>query len=277
VAPFARDAIVDPRVPQVSCQRQTDTPQFDMSSSTKNRRFWNGISDAYQASHGTALRQEALAWGVWRIPEDELTILGDVAARHVLELGCGAAQWTLALLEHGARAVGVDLSEQQLMHARTAARSGSAGVQLVQGDAEQLPFLSEVFDIVFCDHGAIVFASPETTVAEASRVLRPGGLCALCMSTPIRDSCFDPVADIVTPRLSANYFDLSRLENSESVEYQLPYGAWIRLFRSHGLMVEDLVELQAPSDARTTYSDFVPVSWAQRWPAEHIWKLRKTA
>jgi hypothetical protein len=40
-------------------------------------------------------------------------------------------------------------------------------------------------------------------------------------------------------------------------------------------VVDDLVELQAPAHARTTYSDFVPAAWAQKWPAEHIWKLTK--
>lgn len=246
-------------------------------SSTKNRAFWNASSDAYQAAHGSTLGQTALAWGVWRIPEAEVQVLGDVETRRVLELGCGAAQWTLALRERGARAIGLDLSERQLIHARTAARSGSTDVGLVQGDAEQLPFRNDVFDIVFCDHGAFVFARPETTVVEAARVLRPGGLCAVCMSTPIRDVCFDAVAGSVTPRLSTSYFELSRLESHDAIEYQLPYGSWIRLFRACGLIVEDLVELRAPSDAKTTYSDFVPLSWAQRWPAEHIWKLGKAA
>ncbi len=37
------------------------------------------------------------AWGVWRIPETELGVLGDVSGLDVLELGCGAAQWSIAL------------------------------------------------------------------------------------------------------------------------------------------------------------------------------------
>jgi SAM-dependent methyltransferase len=246
-----------------------------MSSSIKNRKFWDSTSDAYQAAHGAALREKALAWGVWRIPESQLGILGDVESRDVLELGCGAAQWTVALRERRARAVGVDLSGQQLRHARSLAESQGIGVTLVQGDAERLPFTSQSFDIVFCDHGAIVFASPERVVEEASRVLRPGGLVALCMSTPVRDMCFSPEHGRVTSALIADYFALSMFDDGESIEYQLPYGAWIRLFRSHELIVEDLVELQAPPDATTTYSDFVPAPWARRWPAEHIWKLRK--
>ena len=241
-------------------------------SSTKNRSFWNSISDSYQADHGSALDGDrALAWGVWRIPECELGILGDVEGRNVLELGCGAAQWTIALRNMASHAVGIDLSERQLAHARTLSRD----VPLVQGSAETLPFANESFDVVFCDHGAMTFAPPARTIAEASRILRKGGLLAFCMSTPFRDVCFDAARDEVVPRLTAEYFTLSSFEDGGSVEYQLPYGDWIRLFRRHGFVVEDLVELQAPAQPSTTYSDYVPAEWARRWPAEHIWKVRK--
>jgi ubiquinone/menaquinone biosynthesis C-methylase UbiE len=248
---------------------------FEMSSK-RNRGFWNSISKEYQEKHGTELGQKPMAWGVWRIPESDLNVLGDVKDRDVLELGCGAAQWTLALRQHGARAVGLDLSDEQLAHARRAFASAGT-TSLVQADAESLPFLNETFDIVFCDHGATVFASPESVVAQVSRVLRPGGLFAFCMSTPIRDICFDEAAGRVESRLSEDYFQLSVFDDGESRQYQLPYGAWIRLFRRHAFVVEDLVELQAPEHAVTTYSDFVPVDWARRWPAEHIWKLKKIA
>jgi SAM-dependent methyltransferase len=240
-----------------------------------NRAFWNSASDAYQTAHGARLTKEALAWGVWRIPEAELAVLGQVEGRDVLELGCGAAQWALALARMGARAVGLDLSERQLAHARTRSRPVTAAIPLVQGNAENLPFRNEAFDVVFCDHGATVFAVPENTVSEASRVLRPAGLFAFCMSTPIRDVCVDPTAGCVQSQLTVDYFKLSELDDGGSVEYQLPYGAWIRLFRRHAFVVEDLIELQAPAHATTTYSDFVPVAWARKWPAEHIWKLKK--
>ena len=244
-----------------------------MSSTKKNRAVWDSTSDAYQAAHGARLTKEALAWGVWRIQESQLNVLGDVQGRRILELGCGAAQWSFALRQAGARVVGLDVSEQQLAHAR--AKRGDEIIPLVQGDAEGLPLREGMFDIVFCDHGATVFAEPNHIVAEASRVLRPGGLFAFCMSTPVRDICFDRDADAVTSQLTGDYFGLSRYEDDEGVTCQLQYGAWIRLFRRCGLTVEDLVELQAPADATTTYSDFAPVDWARQWPAEHIWKLRK--
>jgi SAM-dependent methyltransferase len=211
---------------------------------------------------------------VWRIPESDLGVLGQVDGRDVLELGCGAAQWTGALARAHARATGLDLSRQQLAHAR----ERSAANSLVQGDAERLPFRSDAFDIVFCDHGATVFASPHATIPEVSRVLKPAGVFAFCMSTPIRHICFDPAMDAVTARLASDYFGLATFDDGQCVEYQLPYGEWIRLFRRNQLVVEDLIELRPPADAMpTTYSDFVPLEWARKWPGEHIWKLRKAS
>jgi ubiquinone/menaquinone biosynthesis C-methylase UbiE len=234
-----------------------------------NQAYWDQSSDEYQAMHGAQLTNTALAWGVWRIPESTLHVLGDVKNLRILELGCGAAQWTIALGRAGSRAIGVDLSARQLYHARLA----SKGVPLVQGDAETLPFRNESFDAVFCDHGATTFSRPQHAIAEASRVLKSKGRLAFCMSTPFLDVCWDPASDTISSTLTNDYFSLSTLDDGKSVCYQLPYGAWIRLFRKHSLIVEDLVELQPPQVASTTYA--VPEAWARRWPSDHIWKLSK--
>jgi SAM-dependent methyltransferase len=235
----------------------------------RNQAYWDQTSDEYQALHGAELTNTAFAWGVWRIPESALQILGDVKNRRILELGCGAAQWSIALAAAGARAIGVDLSARQLHHARLA----SGAIPLVRCNAETLPFLNESFDAVFCDHGATTFARPQFTIAEASRVLKTNGLLAFCMSTPFLDVCWDPASDAIGSTLTNDYFTLSKLDDGRAVSYQLPYGAWIRLFRQHSLVVDDLVELQPPEGASTTYS--VPEVWARRWPADHIWKLTK--
>jgi len=242
--------------------------------SQKNRAFWNASSDAYQAEHGADLERTALAWGVWRIPESELRVLGSVRDRNVLELGCGAAQWTRALLREGARAVGLDMSERQLAHARAMAVRDGQPVDLVHANAERLPFADASFDVAFCDHGALLFANPVATIPEAARVQRTGGLLAFCMSTPIRHLCVD-AKGAVTSHLSVDYFTMSSFDDGESVEYQLPYGEWVRLFRRSGLTVEDLIELRPPADGSTTYVDYAPFDWSRRWPADHIWKVRK--
>jgi SAM-dependent methyltransferase len=242
---------------------------------SKNRAYWDEASDDYQGQHGEVLHAQPLAWGVWRIPEAKVGVLGDLHGRTVLEFGCGGAQWSLALAERGVRVVGLDLSGVQLRHARAGVAEAGTHLPLIQGSAEQAPFRDGVFDVVFCDHGAMSFADPYRTVPEAARLLRPGGLLAFCMSTPMLDIAYDPIADAITPRLAMPYFGLHRMEDSFQTTFQLPYGEWIRLFRRHGLIVEDLIELRPEPTSTTTYSWYVPLEWARRWPAEQIWKVRK--
>ena len=61
------------------------------------------------------------------------------------------------------------------------------------------------------------------------------------------------------------------------MEFHLPYGEWIRLLCANGLLVEDLVEIQAPEGGDPGQWDFVTAEWARRWPSEEIWKARKAA
>jgi SAM-dependent methyltransferase len=240
-----------------------------------NRTGWNQSSDDYQARHGGGLGDDPMAWGVWRLPEKAVDAIGPVVGKRILELGCGAAQWSAALAQGGAKPIGLDLSERQLAFARRHVSRRQVRVPLVQASAVCLPFRSCVFDVVFCDHGAMTFCPPDEAVEEASRVLKLDGLLVFCMSTPIRDICLSPGCNAVADRLHSDYFGLSVSVDDGLATYQLPYGDWIRLFRRCGFVVEDLIELQAPQEATTSYADYVPLEWARRWPAEHIWKVRK--
>lgn len=242
----------------------------------KNRRSWDKTADDYQDLHLGQLSKNPTAWGVWGLPEQELNVLGDVAGKDVLEFGCGGAQWGIAIAQRGAASVvGLDLSGQQLLHARRAAARAKAGVAFVQASGEQTPFAEESFDLVFCDHGAMTFAKPERTVAEVSRVLRGGGRFAFNVNSPIHTMCWDERADRLTKRLVNNYFTRRTIKDELTVSFTLPYGEWIRLFRRHGLIVEDLIEPRPDADAETTYRDYAPRTWARKWPAESIWVLTK--
>jgi SAM-dependent methyltransferase len=241
----------------------------------KNRRFWDSTSREYQDQHGARLRRTAEAWGVWRIPESRLKALGNVRGKRVLELGCGAAQWSVALARRGATAVGIDVSVAQLEHARRAVARAGATVALVHGSAEELPFREGSFDLLFCDHGAMSFADPDRTVPEAARVLRPGGLLAFSIASPLHFLCWNPKTQHIDDRLHGDYFQMRSDENESSIQFQRPYGDWIRLFRRHGLLVEELLHLRPPARATTTYTDYVSLEWARRWPAEDLWRVRK--
>ena len=239
----------------------------------RNREYWNAQSSAYQERHREHIAGGA-AWGIWQIPEDELGVLGDVAGLDVLELGCGAAQWSIALAGIGARTVGLDLSAKQLEHARAAQAEAGVDFPLVESSAESVPLEDAAFDVVFCDHGAFGFADPRLLVPEAARLLRPGGLLAFSMLSPMLDVCWDAEADATGTELVNDYFELRSIDDGETTSFQLPYGEWIRLFRASGFDVEDLIELRPPEGATTTY-DTAPYEWARRWPAENIWKARK--
>jgi SAM-dependent methyltransferase len=193
-------------------------------------------------------------------------VLGDVSGKDVLELGCGAARFSIALSRLGARCVGLDISERQLEHAR----AEGADFQLVHAPADDVPLPDASFDIVFSDHGAFSWGDPYRVTPEASRLLRPGGLLAFNVSSPFDVLCWDEVADAASERLQRSYFDTARLEEDEGgVTFNLGYGDWVRLLRANDLIVVDLVEPRAPADAATTYGR--DLDWARRWPGESIW------
>jgi len=242
----------------------------------KNRAFWDRQAESYQSEHGKQLASVPLGWGVWSIPESELRVLGDVRGKDVLELGCGGAQWSIGLAQLGARCVGLDNSERQLEFARDAIAQSDLSIPLIHASAEAVPLPDESFDIIFCDHGAMSFTDPVLSIPEAARLLRPGGLFAFNIETPVHFICFDLAQDRISEKLQSSYFDTRVADDQDgSVCFSLPYGEWIRLFRNSGFEVEDLVELRPSESATSTYRDWVSHAWARKWPAEHIWRLRR--
>jgi ubiquinone/menaquinone biosynthesis C-methylase UbiE len=201
-----------------------------------------------------------------------LQILGDVGGRDVLELGCGAAQWSIALAALGARVTGLDVSQRQLAHARRR----DAHVPLVHANGEQLPFAVDAFDIVFCDHGALSFCEPTAILSEINRVIRPDGTLAFCGTHPLLYLTYDREKQQQSRKLQIEYSALGRMDLGEgTIDWALPPSEWIAMLRSAGFAIERLVELLPPRNLTTTYEDFAPEKWARRWPAEWIWVARR--
>ncbi|MDQ6660656.1 MAG: class I SAM-dependent methyltransferase [Chloroflexota bacterium] len=242
----------------------------------RNKALWEATSETYEQRHAQALEgKNALAWGVWRIPEADLNVLGDVAGKDMLEFGCGAARWSIALAGRGARPVGLDISSHQLAHARRLMAEADIDFPLIEASAEAVPLPDASFDIVFCDWGAMTFCDPYHTVPEAARLLRPGGLFAFSDATPIQFICTDVQTERIEHQLVNDYFGLTRLDWPDSTDFQLPYGEWIRLFRRNHLMIEDLIETRPALGIGSTFRSEEENEWARHWPMEHIWKLRK--
>ena len=237
-----------------------------------NREFWDADADAYQEAHGAALDRAPMAWGAFRVAERELNVLGPVHGCDVLELGCGAAQWSVALEQRGAHVVGLDVSRGQLTHAREASNT----LPLLVASGEQLPFTDAAFDIVFCDHGALSFCDPDVIVPETARVLRSGGRLAFSVTHPLLYLTWNQEKEQQTRTLHMDFADLGPLRLDEGTfDWALSTSAWIRVLTSNGFDIVDCIELVAAPKARTTYKDYAPTKWARRWPAEWIWKARK--
>jgi SAM-dependent methyltransferase len=240
-----------------------------------NRAWWDAESDAYQRRN-EAFIHDGMAWGVWQIPEAELNVLGNVAGKDVLELGCGAAEWSRALARAGARATGLDNSPARLDRARAANEESGIDLPLILAGAENVPLPDASFDIVMADHGAPSFADPYLVIPEVARLLRPGGLYGFSSSHPLEWLAFDPTADAMSDRLQIDYFGMHREQDGDGpVQFNLPIGEWMRLFRRNGFIVEDLIEPQPREDATSSYRDANDRAWAHRWPMEMIWRARK--
>ncbi len=245
----------------------------------RNLEHWERASEEYQRTNASQLnRWDRLGWGTWDVPEDEVHALGDVTGLRALELGCGACQFGIKVAMLGANVTGLDFSENQLRQAGPNMDESGVRFPLVRGSSEELPFADGSFDLVFCDHGATSFTDPHLTIPEAARVLRTGGQLVFDMSTPFIWVAWGTGDEPAGREMRSAYFGLGRHEVDDpewrTIEWQLTYGDWIRLFRESGLIVEDLIELRPGPDATTTY-DYVSLEWARDFPGEHIWKVRK--
>lgn len=242
-----------------------------------NRALWEKVAADYERRNARTLsRGSAMGWGMWHRPERELRVLGEVRGKDILELGCGAARWSVELAQHGARMVGLDFSPARLDQARGQMERAGVDFPLVRASAESVPLPSGRFDIVFCDWGAVTFTDPYRTVPEVARLLRSGGLFAFSNSSPFRSLCQDRKTDRLSRRLLYDYYGLHRLDYPDEVNFNLTYGEWIRLFRENDLTVEDLIELRPARGARTTYLSKRDSEWARHWPMEVIWRARKS-
>ena len=103
------------------------------------------------------------------------------AAGKVLELGIGGG---MNLIHYDTAQVasvsGVDPSAELRAIAAMAPRPDGLQVDIQDGTAEALPFADASFDCVVCTFTLCSVASPPAALAEAKRVLRPGGRFLFC-------------------------------------------------------------------------------------------------
>lgn len=92
----------------------------------------------------------------------------------ILDVGCGAGFLTNEFAKKGYAVTGLDNSPDSLRVARNYDKSGS--VTYIEGDALHLPFPDQSFDVVTCMDFLEHVKAPKIYIAEAGRVLKPGGV-----------------------------------------------------------------------------------------------------
>jgi SAM-dependent methyltransferase len=218
-----------------------------------------------------------ISWGVFSIPESHVGVIGDVDGLDVVELGCGTAYFSAWLAKRGARPVGVDPTPAQLATARRMMAETGIEFPLVEAPGESVPLPDASFDLALSEYGASLWADPKRWIAEAARLLRPGGRLVFLTNSVLSYLTAPPVGALAE-QLQRAQFGMYRIQwpGEDGTEFHLAHGEWIRLLRENGFAIESLVELEPHAEAKSpTYYDYVTVEWARKWPAEEIWVARK--
>jgi len=131
----------------------------------KQRRVWDKSAPSYD-------KQIALFEKIWFGGGREWVC--SRATGDVLEVAIGTGR-NLPFYPEGVRITGLELSPVMLDLARRRATELGIDAELVEGDAETLPFSDNRFDTVVCALSLCSIPNSTKAIAEMARVLKPGG------------------------------------------------------------------------------------------------------
>jgi len=219
-----------------------------------NRRLWNEWSDAFQAAWNADTDEDLppapspFASDAPGFAEQSLVEVDDVEGADYVELGCGGGQGTVGTARMGADSTGLDLSEEQLGHARRLRDFYGVDAGFVQGDVTDLPFLDDSFDLASSEAAFQMVEDLGRALAEAHRVLRPGGVFVLSVPHPLYEAF-----DAETATVEDDYLDPGPRELTIDEEYAAPLTVFNRPIDARynalvdaGFDVHRLVEHQHP-------------------------------
>jgi ubiquinone/menaquinone biosynthesis C-methylase UbiE len=102
-------------------------------------------------------------------------LLGSVADKTLLDIGCGDGALASDLARRGAIVTGLDADSVMIAAARRRTEIEGTQLYLVEGQAERLPFNDAAFDLVVAVTVLCFVRDAERAFIEMARVLKPGG------------------------------------------------------------------------------------------------------
>jgi ubiquinone/menaquinone biosynthesis C-methylase UbiE len=150
----------------------TQSTGFDQEAFKQfERAGYSRVANSYDCATARVTEQ---------IHDPILDAVGAARGTRLLDVACGPGRLSAAAARRGCTVAGIDFAEPMVELARRCCPGGEFRV----GDAESLPFESGRFDAVVCNLGLLHFPNPERAIAEARRVLVPGGRYAFTSWTP---------------------------------------------------------------------------------------------
>jgi ubiquinone/menaquinone biosynthesis C-methylase UbiE len=102
----------------------------------------------------------------------------------LLDVACGAGQLSLPAARRGIHVTGLDLAANLVRQAAARAADEGLAIPFDEGDAEDLPYPDEYFDVVMSLIGSMFAPRPELVVSEMLRICKPGGRIIMGNWTP---------------------------------------------------------------------------------------------
>ncbi len=191
-------------------------------------------SQSIQRQFGAAAERYATSSYHQRSPdlENMLKAVTLSGSEQVLDVGTGTGHTALAFAPQVGSVIGLDMTEAMLAQARElAVQQGASNVSFELGDAMELPYDSDRFDLVTCRVCAHHFADVQRAVAEMARVLRPEGrllvVDTVSPEDPAEDTYLNCIELIRDPSHVRNYSVAQWMGMLEAVGLAAEYrGTW---------------------------------------------------
>ena len=163
----------------------------------------------------TAGPSDVVLYGPEVPSEADLRLLGTLADKRVLELGCGTGLSSVALAKQGARTIALDFSAEQLAAVRRRADREGVRVETHEGDLAELAFVrADSVDLVFSAYALQLVDDVNRVFRQVHRVLKQG--CPLVFSVPHPAFAMIEANEVADPDqplgVRRSYFDRSRID-----------------------------------------------------------------